>query len=287
VPGSGATTFQLLSCWVNIQYEDPALHRTFRYLVERARQSFEVRKSLTYEVRGTGPYDILEEGDALDRVLTRADVLHVVYYRVYRRILERFVLAGWITLHAALATINGRRTMILGHKGVGKTTLAARLLFAGHAVEGDEMALVRNGLALALPRAFHLKPDIGRFVPEVAGIVGGLPKVFSGPVEISALEPCECGFDWTIAVAPVDRVVWITPNHGGGTELKPRSSFATIRSIIECSLGWGEAREALVAAASSLGRAGGHELVMGNPHDAVHLLEGLEEASCGSIDIAL
>ncbi len=286
MPGSGATTFQLLSCWVNIRYEDPALQRTFRYLAECARQSFEVRKSLTYEVRGTGPYDILEEGDPLNCVLRRADVLDVVYGRVYRRTLERFVLAGWVALHAALATINGRRTMILGHKGVGKTTLATRLLFAGHAVEGDEMALVRDGLALALPRAFHLKPDIDRFVPEVAGIVGDLPKAFAGPVEISALEPSEYGFDWTIAVAPVDRVVWITPNHGGGTELKPRSSFATIRCIIECSLGWGEAREALVAAASSLGRAGGHELVMGNPHDAVSLLEAIE-ASCWTLDTAL
>ncbi len=287
MPDSGATTFQLLSCWVSIRYEDPALQRTFRYLVERARQPLKVRKSLTYEVRGSGPYDILEEGDPLDRVLTRADVLHVVYCRVYRRLLERFVLAGWVVLHAALATINGRRTMILGHKGAGKTTLATRLLFAGHAVDGDEMALVRNGLALALPRAFHLKPDIGQLVPEVAGIIGDLPKVLSGRVAIAALEPSECGFDWTIAAAPVDRVVWITPNHGGETELKQRSSFATIRSIIECSLGWGEARETLVAAASSLGRAGGHELVMGNPDDAVDLLEAIEQAPCGSIDTAL
>jgi hypothetical protein len=276
VPGSGATTFQLLSCRVHIRYEDPALQHTFRYLVERAaRQSFELRKSLTYEVRGIGPYDILEQGDALDRVPTRADVLHVVYYRVYRRLLERFVLAGWVALHAALATINGRRTIILGHKGVGKTTLAMRLLFAGHAVEGDEMALVRNGLALALPRAFHLKPDIGRLVPEIAGMLPDLPKMLSGPVEIAALEPSECGFDWSIRVAPADRVVWISPNHGGGTELNRRSSFTTIRRIIEYSLGWGETRAALVAAASCLGRADGYELVMGNPHNAVHLLEAV------------
>jgi hypothetical protein len=42
-----------------------------------------------------------------------------------------------------------------------------------------------------------------------------------------------------------------------------------------------------VAAAASLGRAGGHELVMGNPHDAVDLLEAIEEPSCGSIDSPL
>jgi hypothetical protein len=273
VTNSGSTTFQLLSCQVDIRYEDPALQDTFRYLVERARQPFDIRKTLTYEVRGTSPYDILEEGDPLSLVRTRTDVLHVVYGRVYRRVLERFVLAGWVALHAALATINGRRTLIFGHKGAGKTTLATRLLYAGHPVEGDEIALVRNGLVLALPRAFHLKPDIDRLVPEVAGLVKYLPKAFAGPVEISAFEPSEFGFDWTIAVRPVDRVVWITPNHGGETALEPRPSFATIQRILECSLGWGEAREVLVAMAARLGGAGGHELVMGNPYDAVRLLE--------------
>ena len=246
-----------------------------------------MRKSLTYEVRGSGPYDILEEGDPLDRVLTRADVLHVVYCRVYRRILERFVLAGWVVLHAALATINGRRTMILGHKGAGKTTLATRLLFAGHAVEGDEMALVRNGLALALPRAFHLKPDIGRLVPEVAGIIEDLPKVFSGPVEIAALEPSECGFDWTIAVS--------AGRPRGLDHAQPRRRNQAQAALQFChdpvassNVRSGGARRARRSwpPASSLGRAGGHELVMGNPHDAVDLLEAIE-ASCGSIDTAL
>ncbi len=249
------------------------LQDTFRYLVVRARQPFDIRKTLSYEVRGTGPYDVLEEGDPLSSVPTRADVLQIVYSRVYWRVLERFILSGWVALHAALATINGCRTMILGHMKNGKTTLAIRLLYSGHAVEGDEMVLVRNGLVLALPRAFHLRPDIGRLVPEVAGFIKDLPKGFAGPVENFAFEPSEFGFHWTIAVGPVDRVVWITRNHGGETALEPRPSLATIQHLLECSGGWGEARGDLVRTATRLAGAGGHELVMGNPYDAVGLLE--------------
>lgn len=273
VADKGLTTFQLLACQVDIWHEDPALEDTFRYLVEHARQPCETRKTLSYEVRGTAPYDILEEGDPLSRVRTRADVLHVVYNRVHRRVLERFVLSGWIALHAALATINGRRTLILGHKGTGKTTLAVRLLYAGHCVEGDEMALVRAGRVVALPRAFHLKADIARLVPELAGLIGRLPKAFAGPLEISAFDPSGHGFEWTITDGPIDRLVWLTANHGGETVLEPRSSFAAIQQVLECSLGWGEPRDVLVAAATRLGGAGGYELVMGNAYDAVDLLE--------------
>ncbi len=273
MPNNGSTIFTLLSCQVDIEYEDPRLEDTFRYLAVRARQPFDIRKTLSYQVRGSGPYDILEEGDPLSPVGTRAEVLHIVYSRVYSRLLERFILSGWVALHAALATINNCRTLILGHMKNGKTTLATRLLYSGHAVEGDEMVLVRNGLVFALPRAFHFRPDIGRLVPEVAGFVKDLPRGFAGPAENFAFHPSEFGFDWAITVGPVDRVVWITGNHGGETSLEPRPGFATIQHILECSGGWGEARGDLVSAAARLAGVGGFELVMGNPYDAVGLLE--------------
>ena len=268
----GLSNFQLLTCRVEILYEDPALENALCYLVERARQAFEIRKILTYEARGTGPYDLFEEGDFLARVETRADVVHVIYGRVYRRVLDRCILSGWVVLHGAVATINGSRTLFLAHKGSGKTTLAARLLYSGHAVEGDEMVLVRDGQVLALPRRFHFKPDIERHVPELSGAVKPLPKAMSGTLEISAFDPSESGFDWKIGIGPVDRVFWIEKNHGGETSIAQQSSFATIQCILEASLGWGEARDVLVANATRLGRAGGYVLTLGNVEEAARLL---------------
>ena len=270
---SGLITFQILSCEVIIRCQDPAVEQTFEYMVGRARQPIDVRQRLNYQVLGNTPYDIIEEGDRLSRVGETADVLHVVYNRVYRRVLERFTLSGWLALHAALATINGCRTLILGDKGAGKTTLATRLLYQGHPVEGDEMVLVRGSQALPLIRPFHFKPGIEQHIPQLAGAVEDLPKMFAGPVGISAFDPSRFGFDWTIGTGPVDRVVWIRANHGGETRLERHPSFVTIQQIFTASLVWSGSRTAMVATASKLGGDGGCELILGDAAQAVHLLE--------------
>lgn len=268
-----STSFQLLACQVEINHEDPALSDPFRYLATLAQQPLPIRKTLSYEVSGTGPYDIAEEGDPLDRVQTSADVIHVIYGRTHRRTLERFVLSGWVVLHGAVATIGDRRTLILGDKGAGKTTLATSLLYAGHQVEGDEMALVRDGQVLTLPRTFHLKPGIDRNVPQLSGQVEDLPAMYAGQDRISALDPSELGFDWKISIGTIDRVVWIKPNHGGETRLEPTPVFTTIQHLLEASLGWGENREVLVAAVTKLAATGGFQLTLGDPENAINHLE--------------
>ncbi len=265
--------FQLLSCLVDIRYQDTALRQPFAYMAGHARQPFPIRKTLRYEVTGTSPYDIREEGDDFDRVTTTSDVLHLIYRRVYRRVLERYTLAGWVALHAALATVAGRRTLILGDKGAGKTTLATRLLYSGHAVEGDELVLMRNGQAVALPRSFHLKPGAASQIPELAGRIEQLPKMYTSDIGISALDPSQMGFDWSITVAPVDRVIWIRSNHGGQTTLLRQPSFEAVRHILQSALIWDGNRQALVAMAARLGGGGGWELLLGDPDSAVALLD--------------
>ncbi len=266
------TTLQLHATLAEILYEDSALETPLNYLVEKAQQPFSVRRNLSYRVDGFGPYKVYEEGDLHCEVATALDVQHVVYGRIYRRVVERYVLTGWVAFHAALATIGTSRTLILGHKGTGKTTLATRLLYSGYKVEADEMVLVREGQALPLPRAFHLKPGIDNQVPELAEMVPTLPKAYAGELEISAFDPSAAGFSWEIALGPVDRVIWITPNHGGETRITKHPSFVAMQQVLECSLGWGEERAVVVAEASKLVSRGGYELVLGDARDAVPLL---------------
>lgn len=266
-------SFQILSCRVEIGHRDPDLADTFRYLATKARQPVSVRKTLRYEVRGIGPYEIIEEGDPLADVATAQDVLHVVYGRVHRRTMERYILAGWTLLHGGLATVNGRRLLFLGDKGAGKTTLATRLLYAGHRVDGDEFVLERDGRTMAFPRNFHLKPGAERHVPELRRPLDSLPRKSMGEVDISALDPGVQGFDWRIDLGPVDAVISISPNHGGATSLTPCPPFQIIQRLLESWLGWGEAGDVLVASASRLGAAGGYELVLGDVADAVPQLE--------------
>ena len=268
-------SFQLHANLVEIFYEDAALEKALSYLIEQARQSFSLRRTLHYRVSGFGPYMVYEEGDLHCEVAKPLDVQHVVYGRIYRRVVERYVLTGWVAFHAALATLGNCRSLILGHKGTGKTTLATRLLYSGHRVEADEMVLVRKGQALPMPRAFHLKPGIARQVPEIKEMVGDLPKAYAGDLEISAFDPTSAGFSWELSLGPVDRVIWITQNHGGETRISHHPSFVAMQQVLECSLGWGEERSTLVAEASGLVSRGGYELTLGDARDAVPMLEQL------------
>lgn len=267
------TAFQLLSCRVEIRYAWAGFEAVFRCLATRVSQPVPVRRTFHYEVRGSSPFEIREDGDLLGNVTAPDDVLAIVYARAYRRTIERFILAGWVVLHGVVAVVGGRRVLILGHKGAGKTTLAARLLYAGHAVEGDELALERDAVVLAMPRLLHLKPGIERHVPELRSIVANLPKRSMGEAAIIALDPTALGFDWRISARPVDAVVWISANHGGATALERRPPFEAIRRIIEGVPGWGEPPGALVATAARLGRSGGCELTLGDPHEGVRFLE--------------
>ena len=131
---SDGISFQLLGSKVDIHCEDPSVVETLNYIPVNARQPFPITNRMTYSVSGTGPYRVLENDDFLENVTSADDVLFVIYGRVHRRVLERAVLSGWVVLHGALASINESRTLLIGHKGSGKTTLATRLLFSGHPV---------------------------------------------------------------------------------------------------------------------------------------------------------
>jgi hypothetical protein len=258
---------------LDIRCDDPRVTKALNYLPVKARQDFPINNRMTYSVAGKGPYRIDESGDFLDQVETADDVLFVIYGRVHRRILDRYVLSGWVVLHGGLVMINGCRALLLGHKGSGKTTLSTSLLFSGHPVEGDEMILARNGQVLTFPRSFHFKPGIERHVPELAGRLGGLPKKKMGEDDLIAFDPTLFGFDWAITKGPIDKVVWVSPNHGKETSISALAPFAVIQRLLESSLGWGEHRDILVTEAARLGAAGGIELLLGDPKNATNALE--------------
>ncbi len=174
------TTFQLLSASIVIEFEDPLLAPQFDYIAVGAEQNIRPGTVLSYHVSGTGPYEVFEEGQLLARAPSPADVQFHVYQRIYGRTLERYVLAGWIGLHGALVNICGRRMLLLGDKGAGKTTLTSSLLFANHMIEGDELVLLREGMAMACPRRLHLKPGIERQIPELAPHLADLPHRIRG-----------------------------------------------------------------------------------------------------------
>ncbi len=264
-------TTQVLSSQVEIAFEDPRLGETLSYLVHGAKQDLPVRKQQRYEIRGRSPYEVFEEGDWLAHVDSPEDVLYVVYSRIHGRAIERFTLSGWVVYHAAVAEIAGRRMLLLGHSGAGKTTLSARLLYAGHRVEGDELALERSSQVVAVPRSLHLKPGIEDNVPELFDALPTLPHMNVGAIR--ALDPSRLGFEWNITVGPIDDLIWIAPNHGGETLLQEKEPFHAIRRLVNAAPGWGEPRHLVVASATRLGGRGGQRLLLGDARAAVACLE--------------
>lgn len=69
-------------------------------------------------------------------------VEHLLYDHVVPRIVAH---EGKLVLHGSAVAINGRLAVFIGETGAGKSTLAASLHAAGHALHGDDAVVVQNG----------------------------------------------------------------------------------------------------------------------------------------------
>ena len=213
--------FQLLALDVRIATDCPILQRGLEYLVQDARQDYAATEGVRFEVlRQGGEYRIAEE-EAEPRI--EADPVMALAY-LHRRSYERAYRAlpqTGLFLHAACGSFEGRRFLLMGDSGAGKTTLITQLLTSGVLGEGDELALVDDEAVSALPRRFHIKNfGLGHF-PWLASEVHRLPSHDNGDgTSIYSFAPSEWGFPWHIRHAGVDAVFFLDPNHGGRSRIQ-------------------------------------------------------------------
>jgi hypothetical protein len=231
---------------------------------------------MRYSVTGRGPYELSEEGRHLVTVGRADDVLYLVYQRCHARLADYLSLGGWVPLHAGMVSVGGRRALVIGGKGSGKTTLMLRLLFDGHRVEGDETVYTRRGMAVCLPRNFHVKPGTAALIPELArlGASARLPATStSDGMVITGFNPSTAGHPWTIGDGPVDAAFVLHPDHGGTASCRPvdglRLVEAAVANCFPSTVGTGP----VVAACSSLlGDVDGYELTVGDVGSTARLL---------------
>jgi hypothetical protein len=219
--GSGERRFQLLALSVRIATDCPILDRKLEYLVQDARQDYPMTDEIRLEaLRHADGYRICEAGGEPRIEADSSMALGRLHIRAYERAYELLPSTG-LFLHAACGSYEGRRFLLLGDSGAGKTTLITRLLSLGALAEGDELVLLEGDGLSALPRRFHIKSlGIGHF-PWLGNQLHRLPCHDNGDgTSIYAFAPSDWGFPWHIRNAGVDAVLILDPNHGGQSRIQ-------------------------------------------------------------------
>lgn len=102
---------------------------------------------------------VIEQAGTQQRCRSWDELLPTVEFALSQALLERH--AGYVRLHAAGISADGRGVLALGAGGAGKSTLALAWQCLGHAGYGDDIVLIdREGQAHAFRRLFKLDPTI-------------------------------------------------------------------------------------------------------------------------------
>jgi hypothetical protein len=196
------------------------LDRRLQDIRVKAHEAFPISAALAIEIsKKTGEYVILEEGQA---VVSSPNPEWVTLY--LHELINFRISWHWrdlIKIHAAGGSFGGRRFLLVGDKGAGKTTLITRLLFEGAAVYGDETVLVQEGNVTPFPRKFHLKEGTLPLVPQLAPICDKLtsyPAYYGG--RFFFFDPTDAGFDWQITKGKVQALFYLEPRHEKETEIE-------------------------------------------------------------------
>lgn len=130
-----------------------------------------------------------------------------------------------ILLHAAGVHLGGRRVLIIGASGRGKSTLAAHLLAAGHRVWGDDLVRFSPGRTSfgAVPRSFKLDAKALSDIFLLASLCAlSTAGTFRGP-GCWYVSPAAVRTDWAADPGPVDAVVLLERPEGQAPDVRAMS----------------------------------------------------------------
>jgi GTPase SAR1 family protein len=179
-------------------------------------------------------------------------------------------------IHAASLRRGCRRILLVGPKGVGKTTLTLRLIQEGYDIEGDENVFVTPGGVVARPRGLKVKQSTIKVLPHLTETLAAAAYYQVGSSQpIYNLDPRQAGASsWRIEHGRVNVVMLLRPNHGDCSSLRPLSPLDLVRSVIkESAFPKTQRAEALSAIVQVISNAKGFELALGDLNDASACIE--------------
>ena len=220
-----------------------------------------------------GRYRVLEEGRTVKEVLDTRSLVDHLHGRGFFHSVRRPGLSG--ILHAALLRRRGRRLLIAGSKGAGKTSLALRLVREGYELEGDEHVFLPAGGVIARPRGCRVKEHSLVLLPEIAAVIWSAPAYADvRGSKIFNVDPTMIGGSWRIEQGDVDCVIVLQPNHGGYSSLRALSPTMAAQALIsELRMHAGERGAAIAAIAALVTRAKAFDLSLGDYGTALKCID--------------
>jgi hypothetical protein len=225
--------FQLLACTVEIRTELPEFAHRLRYITQHADQDHVVTDHADFDVARDGEDYIVREDGAVTFAGRAVEMaLVALFERMHARAFA--ALPDDIRIHAASGLHQDRMFLLVGNPSSGKTTLALHLLLEGMEMVGDELVLLRNGLAVTFPRKFYPRESSLALLPGLKLSGSDLPFVLDthGAKRIG-IDPEALGRPWHIVRAPVTAVFYLDPDFSRKTRLYPCTKVEMVRLVME------------------------------------------------------
>ena len=209
--------------------------RRLDFIIHEAEQDLPPLKEATYEFEVRDDvYEIRRDGKLCFSSDDLPDTIFNLQWLVHKEALKD--VADSIRIHAGCGEWDGRRFIVVGDKGVGKTTLMIHLLFSGFRIIGDELVLVRDGKAMPFPRRFHIKEGSMGLLPRMSGMFETLPRnMTSYGQKMYSFTPQDAGYRWKIDEGEVRAIFYLVPNHGGESRVEACPKVMMVQRVMPMS----------------------------------------------------
>lgn len=223
---------QLLSSEFEIRTNSLELLDRVCCLAPRGQHEFSISHGCRISITWTGEeFRISNSDGGEDYELSTTAVIELLFKRMHRLALAN--LPDHIRLRAVTGNQAGQAFLIVGSKCSGKTTLALSLLLAGYDVCGDELALVRDGQAVAFPRKFLVREDCVELLPQLKSYQEFVDSAAHPAREtLIAVDPTGMGKPWRIMPLEVSAIFLLEPNYGARTTIQPCGKLEMLKHII-------------------------------------------------------